>query len=96
MSVGGKGIFAFTATAITAASMIAGCSRPLPEEGSPDAALYRARCGTCHSAVSPRVVKPPTWQMIMPRMVERMRAAGQPLGKQERAAIESYLERNGG
>lgn len=96
MSVGGKAILGFAAAAITAVSLLAGCSHPLPEEGSSDAALYRARCGSCHPAVSPKAVKPPTWQMIMPRMVERMRAAGQPLGPQERAAIEAYLERNGG
>jgi hypothetical protein len=36
-----------------------------------------------------------TWQMVLPRMEQRISAAGEPpLGDEERRAIESYLERN--
>jgi hypothetical protein len=36
-----------------------------------------------------------TWKMVLPRMEQRMRAAGQaPLDDDERRALEAYLERN--
>ncbi len=96
MSRGGKGIFGFCAAAIAAATVLESCARPLPEEGTPAAMLYRARCGTCHRAVSPTAMKAQTWQIILPRMEQRMRASGQPLSPQERATIEAYLQRNSG
>lgn len=75
---------------------VAGCARALPEEGSPAAALYRNRCGSCHQPVLPSAMKAAVWQMILPRMEDRMRGTGQPLRADERAAIEAYIRRNSG
>lgn len=76
--------------------LLASCSHPLPEEGTAAAALYRERCGSCHRPVAPSAMKPATWQMILPRMEQRMRATGRPLLAEERAAIEAYVRRNSG
>jgi mono/diheme cytochrome c family protein len=74
---------------------LAACSRPLPEEGSASAELYRRRCGSCHRAISPATMKYATWKMVLPRMEERIRAAGQaPMDDEDRRALESYLEKN--
>lgn len=96
MSGAGEGTFCLAAAVVAALSVLAGCSRSLPEEGSPAAALYRARCGTCHRAVSPKAVKYGTWRMILPRMEWLMSTVGQPLSPHERVVIEAYLERNSG
>jgi hypothetical protein len=83
--------------ALGGVAILAGCSRPLPEEGSPSADLYRRRCGTCHRPYQPSSMKYALWSMVLGRMDRRIREAGEPpLGAQERAAIESYLRRNGG
>ena len=90
----GKELIA-TRLAVVAIVALAACSRPLPEEGSASAELYRRRCGSCHRAIHPATMKYATWQMVLPRMEQRIRAAGEPpLGDEERRAIESYLERN--
>ncbi|MET0153186.1 MAG: cytochrome C [Candidatus Binatia bacterium] len=77
-------------------AIAAGCSRPLPEAGSPAAELYRSRCGTsCHAAVAPRSMKYKLWEMVLPRMERRIGEAGEPpLTAAERESIRSYLERN--
>ena len=81
--------------AVAAIVALAGCSRPLPEEGSASAEVYRRHCGSCHQAINPATMKYATWKMVLPRMEQRTRAAGQPpLGDEERSVIESYLERN--
>jgi hypothetical protein len=41
-------------------------------------------------------MKAAAWEMILPRMEERMRATGQPLRADERAGIEAYIRRNSG
>ena len=84
-----------TRLAIGALVALAACARPLPEEGSAAAELYRRRCGSYHRAINPTTMKYATWKMVLPRMEERVRAAGQaPIGDEERRAIASYLERN--
>jgi hypothetical protein len=76
-------------------TMVAGCSRPLPEAGSAAAELYRNRCGTCHAAVAPSSMKYQLWEMVLPRMEARIREAGAPpLSAADRESIRSYLERN--
>ena len=87
-----------TVVALGAAwAITSGCSRPLPEAGSAAAELYRSRCGTCHEAVAPRSMKYKLWDMVLPRMEERMREAGaSPLTALERESIRAYLERNAG
>jgi mono/diheme cytochrome c family protein len=81
--------------AVAAIVAFAACSRPLPEEGSAAAELYRRRCGSCHQAINPATMKYAMWKMVLPRMEERIRASREaPLGDEERRALESYLERN--
>jgi hypothetical protein len=82
-----------TVTLALAAAL--GCSRPLPEEGTAAEVLYRERCGTCHRAYPPSVLKFPVWEMVLPRMENRMRELRQPpLSAEERTAIVDYLKRN--
>ena len=74
-----------------------GCSKALPDDGTPEAQLYRDRCGTCHSPVAPSSMPYATWEMILPRMEQRTRAAGQaPITPAERRTIESYLKKYAG
>src|SRR5436309_1544460 len=89
---------AFTgAAALGALTILAGCTKPLPEEGSASADLYRRRCGSCHRPVQPSSMKRALWHMVLPRMDQRMREAREsPLSAEERSAIESYLQRNAG
>jgi hypothetical protein len=73
---------------------LAACSRPLPAEGTPEAKLYRERCGTCHRAVSPTAMPYATWEMILPRMEQRIRASREPpLSADERHVIAEYLKK---
>lgn len=86
-----------TLVALAASVLAAGCQKPLPEEGSAAAELYRERCGGCHRAYHPGATKLPTWKMILPMMEQRMRAAGlPPLTGKERRTIVDYLRRNAG
>src|SRR5882724_2744291 len=79
-------------------ALLAGCSKPLPGEGTPEATLYRDRCGTtCHQPVSPASMPYATWEMILPRMEQRIRASTQPpLNAEEQSTIEAYLKKYAG
>jgi hypothetical protein len=93
----GKGFLAPAATLLLLAAAPLGCSRPLPEAGSPSAELYRERCGTaCHRPYAPSVMKFPAWRMVMPRMENLLRIAGTPLTREERDVIEAYLKKHSG
>lgn len=73
------------------------CSRPLPEAGSPAVEVYENRCGSCHRAFDPASMKYALWEMVLPRMDERMRSANlPPLNGEERSTILAYLKRNAG
>lgn len=75
----------------------AGCTpEPLPEEGSASATLYQERCGTCHRAYQPRLLKPKMWEAIVARMEIEMLRRGVPITPAERRAILDYLSRNAG
>jgi Dihaem cytochrome c len=75
--------------------VLAGCSRPLPEAGTASAVLYEARCGSCHRAVNPASMKYALWEMVLPRMEQRMHEAHlPPLSEDESASIRDYLKRN--
>jgi len=75
----------------------AGCSGPLPEEGSPTALLYVEKCGTyCHRPYQPSGMKPKMWETMMVRMEIEMRRRGMPFSARERAVILDYLIRNAG
>ena len=83
--------------ALLIAVSLAGCTRPLPEEGSQAAVLYEQRCGTCHRPYHPTATKFATWEMILPRMEQRMAEARRPpLTPAERQAIREYLRRHSG
>jgi Dihaem cytochrome c len=74
---------------------LAACSRPLPEAGSPAVEVYEKRCGSCHRAFDPTSMKYALWEMVLPRMEERMRSANlPPLSDEERSTIVAYLKRN--
>jgi len=73
----------------------AACSQPLPEENGPDAALYVARCGTCHIAHHPAALTAPMWDVMVKRMdVEMQRRGMKALVDPERAQILGYLGRH--
>lgn len=83
------------AAVLTGCAALAACSRPLPEEGSPDAELYRARCGTCHVAYQPKAMTPTMWRLQIQRMDQKYRASGQPMPTPaERDRILAYLDRH--
>jgi len=81
-----------------AAAALAACSRPLPEEGSPQARLYTERCGTgCHAAFHPHTLTSKMWLFQVDRMDQKYRAAGQPVPTAaEREQLLDYLTRNAG
>jgi hypothetical protein len=92
-----KAIAGLAVSALCGVCVLAGCWRPLPEEGSPSADLYRRRCGTCHRAYQPSSMKYALWAMVLPRMEDLIRKTGGPsLSEEERVAIEAYLRRNAG
>lgn len=96
MTGAGKGNVLLVRWAVILA-LAGACSRPLPAEGTPEAKLYRERCGTCHRAVSPATMPYATWEMILPRMEQRIRASTQPpLSADERRVIARYLKRYAG
>lgn len=75
----------------------AGCARPLPEEGSPQARLYAERCGSCHRPYAPGSLGPAMWKFQLGRMDEKFRVAGQrPPSQAERSEILDYLTRHAG
>jgi hypothetical protein len=85
------------AALVLVAATVAACSRPLPEEGTTDAMLYRAKCGTCHAAYQPHGLTPAMWQLQVVRMEKKYRAAGQQAPTaDERNRILAYLTRNAG
>jgi len=95
MPMGGKAKSPRIAFLFALVAIVAACSKPLPGEGTPEARLYRDRCGTsCHLAVAPASMPYATWEMILPRMEQRIRAsAATPLSPEERRVIESYLKK---
>ena len=88
---------AAAALAIGTASILASCSSPLPEAGSPQATLYAARCGGCHVVHQPAMLTPAMWKLQVERMDQKFRAAGRPAPTaDEKARILDYLTRNAG
>lgn len=86
-------------TALVAGALIGiiGCSQPLPEAGSADAALYAARCGTCHVLHQPHTLTPAMWKVQVERMDKKYRETGRtPPTAAEREQILGYLTRNAG
>jgi hypothetical protein len=74
-----------------------GCSRPLPEEGSPAALLYTEKCGTyCHRPYQPASMKMKMWETMVVRMEIEMNRRGMPFSARDRTTILDYLSRNAG
>jgi Dihaem cytochrome c len=82
---------------VALAIAIAGCTRPLPEEGSVAERTYTERCGSCHRPYQPHSMTAAMWQAQMTVMRQKIAAAGQPplTAEQERMILE-YLQRNAG
>lgn len=77
------------------AAFAAGCSRPLPEEGSPDALLYADKCNGCHRVFHPSTLTPKMWQVQVDRMDTKYGEVGKlPPTADERARILAYLTRH--
>ena len=87
----------FLAVLAAVAFAVAGCSRPLPEQGSAAARLYTERCGNCHRPYQPRSLTAAMWQVQVAAMRQKIAAAGQPplTPDQDREILE-YLQRNAG
>ena len=84
---------------LAAAAMLlaaaAGCSKPLPEEGSADAALYAQRCGGCHVAHHPSALTAAMWDVMVKRMDSEIKRRGfPPLAEPERGRVLAYLQRH--
>ncbi len=82
------------ALGFAASTLLHACSQPLPEEGSPEAELYRAQCGTCHRAFQPSTMTASMWRYQYDRMEPKHRAAGTIITPADRDRILAYLERH--
>lgn len=76
---------------------IAGCTRPLPEEGSASERVYADRCGSCHRPYQPHSMTATMWQAQVAAMREKIAAAGlPPLTPEQEREVLDYLQRNAG
>jgi hypothetical protein len=82
---------------VAIAAAIAGCTRPLPEQGSVSERVYVDRCGSCHRPYQPHSMTATMWQAQVAAMREKIAAAGMPplTPEQEREVLD-YLRRNAG
>lgn len=80
---------------LAACCLVSACSRPLPEEGSPDAELYRARCAGCHAAYQPTAMTPTMWRLQFDRMQQKYANSGYQMPTPaEREQMLKYLDRH--
>ena len=80
-----------------AALLLAACStvETLPEADGPAAALYRARCGSCHALPHPARHRADEWPPLLALMERRMAERGYPpLSGEERRILLGYLRRH--
>ncbi len=77
---------------------LSGCARKaLPDQSSPGAQLYVARCGHCHAAYNPHTMTADMWRAQVPMMEDKMRQASvAPLSDTDREQILDYLTANAG
>jgi len=72
-----------------------GAPTPIPDGGSAEAELYRARCGSCHSLAHPRRFTARQWESWLVQMERIMLERGAPaMTEEERQTIQSYLKDN--
>ncbi|RMF24989.1 MAG: hypothetical protein D6760_02155 [Deltaproteobacteria bacterium] len=82
---------------LVVSAVIGACSRPLPEAGTPQAELYKSRCGGCHRPFHPGTMTAAMWKYQVERAERsRMVKAGQHLTPEEYRQILEYLTRNAG
>ncbi len=76
----------------------AGCAArptPIPDGSSPDASLYAARCGACHSVPHPGRHTAEQWEHMVDVMEKEMKHRNMtPLTPEEKETILGYLTRN--
>ncbi len=71
---------------------VVGCTHALPDPDSPEAQLYRTRCGTCHALHEPRALTAAMWEVQVNRMRETVRRRGvPPLSDDEQTRLLGYL-----
>lgn len=81
----------------TVLAALAGCSTPLPEAGTADAALYVRECGGCHGVIAPGALRPAMWEFQVSRMDQIRRARGlAPMPAAAHQTVLQYLVRNAG
>ncbi len=69
----------------------------MPDQTSPNAQLYVARCGQCHAPYKPHTMTADMWRAQLPMMEDKMRQAGlPPLSDSDREQILDYLTANAG
>jgi hypothetical protein len=66
----------------------------LPEEGSPDEALFRSKCTVCHGWPHPGRHNVHEWNHYLNLMETHMKNRGLPFESEEKEIIRAYLHRN--
>lgn len=66
----------------------------LPEEGSPEVALFRNKCTVCHSWPHPKRHNVREWDHYLNLMETHMKNRGISFKSQEMETIRAYLHRN--
>ncbi|MDH5764216.1 MAG: cytochrome C [Nitrospinota bacterium] len=66
----------------------------LPEEGSPDVALFRNKCTVCHSWPHPRRHNTREWDHYLKLMEGHMKNREISIERQDMETIRAYLHRN--
>ncbi len=66
----------------------------LPEEGSPDVALFRNKCTVCHSWPHPGRHSVHEWNHYLNLMETHMKNRGLTFESEDKETIRAYLHRN--
>ena len=79
------------------ATLLGGCSRPLPDPESPGARAYAEQCGLCHVAYPPGALTAAMWEVQVNRMDQMRHGRGlPPLEGEQRRVILDYLRAHAG
>ncbi len=92
-----KRLSVFSVLFVSVLLLFAGCvKQPLPEAGSPAAAVYTGKCGLCHEPYHPQAHTYIGWKTVVTRMEKNAQAKGieRLLSDDERTTILAYLEKN--
>ncbi len=78
-------------------AVAAGCNASLPDPQSPGAAVYRARCGSCHRLYAPGTMTAAMWRFEVARMRGEFAQRGLTwLTPAEEQALLDYLTAHAG